>query len=221
MDGNLKLLVFDLDGTLIDSSRTIYESTTAAFRELNLGIELKREDLDARIGAHFEDIFRELNINVGDFELFLKTFLSHYMSFISYSSVYPSVIETLEALKGDYKMAVLTTKAQKQAERVIAAFDLTKYFDFIMGRRDGIPVKPDPAPYRYLCKELGVKPEESIMVGDTEFDVQCGHNVGAGTVAVTYGYRGKEFLEAEKPDYVIGDLKELPSLPILLNHKGM
>ncbi|MHC1738117.1 MAG: HAD family hydrolase [Ignavibacteriaceae bacterium] len=214
----MKLLVFDLDGTLIDSSRTIYESTTAAFKELNLGIELKKEDLDTRIGAHFEDIFRELNINVGDFELFLRTFLRHYMDFISYSSVYPSVVETLEALKGDYKMAVLTTKAQKQAERVIAAFDLTKYFAFIMGRRDGIPVKPDPAPYRYLCNELGVKPEESVMVGDTEFDVQCGHNVGAKTVAVTYGYRAKSFLEAERPDYIIDDLRGILELPELLNY---
>ena len=213
----MKLLVFDLDGTLIDSSRTIYESTAAAFRELNLGIEIKKEDLDARIGAHFEDIFRELNINVGNFDLFLKTFLSHYMDFIGYSSVYPKVVETLEALRCEYKMAVLTTKAQKQAERVIAAFDLTKYFDFIMGRRDGIPVKPDPAPYYYLCKELGVKPEESMMVGDTEFDVQCGHNVGAKTVAVTYGYRPKSFLEAERPDYIIDDPKRILEL---LNLKG-
>jgi len=216
----LKLLVFDLDGTLIDSSRTIYEATMAAFKQLNLDIELKREDLDARIGAHFEDIFRDLNIDVGDFDLFLKTFLCNYMDFINYSSVYPSVVETLEALRKDYKLAVLTTKAQWQAERVIAEFDLTKYFDFIMGRRDGMPVKPDPEPYLFLCRELGVKPEESVMVGDTEYDVQCGHNVGAKIVAVTYGYRERGFLEGERPDYIIDNMKDILSLPVVMNRRG-
>lgn len=209
MNRSSKLLVFDLDGTLIDSSKTIYKATKYAFNKLKIENSLTQDTLDRYIGAHFEDIFRELGIIVPDFNLFLTTFLEHYFDFIKDSSVYPNVEQTLYKLKLDYKIALLTTKAQFQAERVVSAFDLTKYFDLIVGRRDGIPVKPSPEPYLYICETLGIVPDDSYMIGDSEFDILCGHNSGANTIAVTYGYRDISFLKSHSPDYLVSSIDEI------------
>ncbi len=78
-----------------------------------------------------------------------------------------------------------------------------------MGRRDGLAHKPSPEPLLVICKDLQVKPSETLMVGDTELDIQCGKNADSNTCGVLYGYRTKDQLEKEKPDYIISGLNEL------------
>ena len=76
-----------------------------------------------------------------------------------------------------------------------------------MGRRDGLAHKPSPEPLLHICKELNVKPAETLMVGDTELDIQCGKSAGSKTCGVLYGYRTKIQLEKEKPDFLISGLE--------------
>jgi phosphoglycolate phosphatase-like HAD superfamily hydrolase len=81
-----------------------------------------------------------------------------------------------------------------------------------MGRRLGIAHKPAPDMLLHICDELQSKPNETIIIGDTELDIECGKNAEALTCGVSYGYRTKEFLISLKPDFVIDDLKEVLSL---------
>jgi HAD superfamily hydrolase (TIGR01549 family) len=120
------------------------------------------------------------------------------------------VNETLEYLnRKRIKVSLLTTKVQEQAEKIIEHFQLTTSFDYIMGRREGIAHKPSPEPLIYICKDLKVEPAETLMVGDTELDIQCGKNAGAKTCGVLYGYRTKDQIQKEKPDLIISGLNEL------------
>jgi len=216
-DITIKHICFDLDGTLINSFPTIYKSTLKALRRLNIPELLHEEDLHNRIGYHFMDIFDELKIPVKDVEHFINIYKSFYFDFIDESEIYPGVIDALKRIQSNkILISLLTTKGQDQAEKIISHFDLDKFFNAIMGRRDNVPVKPSPVPLLKICNELRVAPDESLIVGDTELDINCGKNAGTKTCAVTYGYRDKELLLNENPDYLVDNMTELIScLPIL------
>jgi phosphoglycolate phosphatase/pyrophosphatase PpaX len=165
------------------------------------------------IGMHFVDIFYHFKIDVPDFELFISNYKKVYFNFIDESVFYSGVEEILKLLKNNsYKISLLTTKAQDQTERILEHFELTKNFNFIMGRTNGIPHKPDPTPFFMICDNLEIKPENSLMVGDTELDILCGKKANAKTVAVTYGYRTIEKLREFSPDYLIDDLRKLKTV---------
>ena len=147
MDRKIKHICFDLDGTLVDSFYTILNATIEALKQLNIKGTLSEEDFRIRIGHHFIDIFKDLNIDVPEFEPFIKIYKEHYFDFIDQSKLYPGVEETLSTLKKKKLLiSLLTTKTQDQAEKIVKHFNLANYFDEIMGRRPGIAVKPDPEP---------------------------------------------------------------------------
>jgi HAD superfamily hydrolase (TIGR01549 family) len=201
---------FDLDGTLVDSRETILKSTQAALDQLNIPHSIPENIFTNMIGKHFVDIFEELKIGVPDFEEFISIYKALYFDFIESSYLYNGVEETVEFLsKKNIKVSLLTTKGQDQAEKIIDHFKLRDSFDYLMGRRDGLAHKPSPDPLLYICKELQVKVAETLMIGDTELDIQCGKNAGSKTCGVLYGYRTKDQLEKEKPDFLISGLSEL------------
>lgn len=209
----LKHLCFDLDGTLVDSSETIFKSTIATLDQLGISYNFSKNDLDKRIGQHFVDIFNEFNVQVTDFEEFIKLYKSLYFDFIDDSILYPGVFETIKHIKkSDYKISLLTTKAQDQADLIIDHFSLRPYFNFVMGRVNEIPHKPAPEPLLIICEKLKVLPIETIMVGDTELDIQCGKNAGTKTCGVSYGYRTIMQLEENNPDYIIDSIIELKEM---------
>jgi HAD superfamily hydrolase (TIGR01549 family) len=166
------------------------------------------------IGMHFIDMFSELNIDVPDFEEFINIYKKIYFDFIDESKLYPGVEDTLSFLKNgkDTKVSLLTTKGQDQAERIITHFGFDKYFDFVMGRRDGIAHKPSAEPLLFICNELEIDVKNSMIVGDTELDVLCGKNAGAISCGVTYGYRTRESLKEKDPDYLVDEIAEILTL---------
>ena len=206
-------LCFDLDGTLVDSSETIYKSTIKTLEQLNISYNFSKDDLDRRIGQHFVDIFNEFNVQVTDFEGFIKLYKSLYFDYIDDSVLYTGVPETIAVLKQNgLKVSLLTTKAQDQADLIIDHFLLRPYFDHVMGRVDSIPHKPAPEPLLMICKYLNVLPSETMMIGDTELDIQCGKNAGTKTCGVSYGYRTRKQLEENDPDYIINSIFELKEM---------
>jgi len=209
----IKHICFDLDGTLVDSRDTILKSTKAALDRLEINYIIDEDIFTNMIGKHFVDIFNELKIENVDFEEFISIYKSYYFKFIDSSYLYEGVEEALEFLsKKLIKVSLLTTKGQEQAEKIIDHFKLRSSFDYLMGRRDELDHKPSPEPLLYICRELEVNPSETIMVGDTELDIQCGKNAGSKTCATLYGYRTKNLLEIEKPDYIISNLDELRNI---------
>jgi len=215
MNNNLpiKHICFDLDGTIIDSYNTIYKTTVKALEILKINKSLPEDEFYKRIGHHFIDIFSEMDIPVNDFDEFIEIYKKHYFEFIYESKIYPGVINTLEFLKkNNISVSLLTTKSQVQADNIIDHFNLRKNFTYVMGRRDGIANKPSGEPLQLICNEIKVDPHNTLMVGDTELDIRCGKNAKAKTCAALYGYRTKEAMEAENPNYLINDIKELQNI---------
>lgn len=209
------LFVFDLDGTLTDSEETIYKAAVSTLAEYGIHNAITAEQMRARIGAHFADIFHELDIPITDMESFIEKYIVHYFRYIDGTFVYEGVEDLLRHLKAEgHAVALLTTKAQDQADLIIDHFRLRKYFDLVMGRRPELPVKPDPGGLLSIIAELGFTPETTVMIGDSEFDIRCGKNAGTGTVGCLYGFRSEEFLRNEQPDYLIARPIELTALQI-------
>ena len=213
MQSNLKHICFDLDGTLVESHKTIYYSTIKSLNDLKIPNNIDEEIFRKNIGKHFVDIFDDMNIPVIDFEEFIKIYKNNYFLFIDDSELYPDVSNVLKYFSQQgFKISLLTTKSQDQAEKIIEHFNLSEYFNAIMGRREGVAHKPSPEPLLLICSELNINPDESLMVGDTEMDILCGQNANVKTCAVTHGYRTEESILEHNPDYIVKDLNALKNL---------
>jgi len=206
----IKHVVFDLDGTLVSSHETIYETTIYTLKLFGVDKEVPLDKFNNLIGYHFADLLPMFDIHLNDYEEFINVYKKHYFDFMNSSYLYSDVIETLTEMKKlGMKISILTTKAQDQTEKILNHFNITCHFDFVMGRRIGIGHKPSPEPLLIICKQLNMAPFETLMIGDSELDVRCGKAAGAKTAAVTFGYRKKEILELEAPDFIIDNLISL------------
>ena len=213
MNSQIKLVVFDLDGTLVESHENIHKAAVTALSTLGFDNQIPLEKFTELIGKHFQDIFKEFNIDIPDLKKFIQVYKDSYFDFIDKSSLYNGVEDLLGYLTlKKIKAALLTTKSQDQADRIIDHFNLREYFDNVSGRKNGIPVKPSAEPLLLICDDLGIAAENVLMVGDTEMDIQCGKNAGAKTCGVTYGYRNLGVIKNEKPDYIIDSLIELKEI---------
>ena len=207
---NISLVVFDLDGTLISSHETIYQATVEALRRIGIKKEIDQNKFNTMIGWHFEDIFKVYDFKVPDFEDFINIYKSIYFDYIHSSYLYDGVKKTLEFLQAKkISTALLTTKGQDQAEILVNFFDIGYGLNYIMGRRPGIAHKPSPEPLLKICQDLNVDNSNTLIVGDTEMDIECGRNAGARTCAVSYGYRTAEELKALSPDFLIDNIAKL------------
>lgn len=206
----IDLVVFDLDGTLISSHETIYKATIHALKEINIFAVMPEDKFYNMIGLHFEDIFREFGFAVPDFEKFLTIYKSIYFDYIDSSIVYPGVEEAISKLKDQkIKVSLLTTKGQDQAELILRHFSLIDGFDYVMGRRPGLSHKPSPEPLQKICLDMKTNILNTLIVGDSEMDIQCGKNAGSKTCAVTYGYRTKSELQKSSPDFLIDKILDV------------
>ncbi len=204
---NFKHICFDLDGTLVDSYQNIYKASVKTLQELKIEQSLYEIEFQKRIGHHFSDIFSDLKIPVKDIEEFINIYKGFYFDFINDSVLYDGVIDTLNKLAAaGVKISLLTTKGQDQADKIIDHFNLRNYFSFVMGRRIDLKIKPAAEPLIYICDALNISPDKTLMVGDSELDIECGKNAKAKTCAALYGYRSKEFLENLNPDYLISNI---------------
>lgn len=205
----IKCIVFDLDGTLVNSHKTIYKATIKTLEFLNLDTNLDKKQFYNLLGHHFADIFDACKIVVPDVEHFIDVYKGFYFDFIDDSELYENSIELFEYLKEkNIKTGLLTTKGQDQAEKISRHFGIERYLDIIEGRKNGVAIKPAPDQLIKICKEVNIEPKITLMIGDTELDIMCGKNAGAKTCAVSYGYRNIEELKRYEPDYLIDNLKE-------------
>lgn len=207
----IKLILFDLDGTLVDTVQDITDSLNYALKpsgtkSLTIGdtMEMVGEGISRLIEKALPAEKGHLKDKV------TKRFLEYYSGHLTDKSrEYPHVKETLENLTG-FKKAVISNKREDLSKRLLEELGLAVYFDLIIGSDTAGERKPSAIPVLYIISKLGVSPEESIIVGDSNFDVEAGKKAGVKTVAVTYGYRHRELLTGA--DYIIDDIRELVPL---------
>jgi phosphoglycolate phosphatase len=183
-------LIFDLDGTLIDSKQDLIHAVNAMLRELGRG-ELAEETISGYIGHGAPQLVARAlgdESTERDRQRALQFFLSYYeLHKMDSTCAYPGVRETLEKL-ASMPMAVLTNKPVRISVRILDAMGLSKYFRAIYGGNSFETKKPDPLGARTILQELEVEPREALLVGDSEVDVQTARNAGTLAAAVNYGF---------------------------------
>jgi phosphoglycolate phosphatase len=209
----IQLLVFDLDGTLVDSKMDLALSVNAVRAEM--GLEPLAFDLIASYVGHgvttlvrraLGERATEENVQKG-----VEIFLDYYrLHMLDNTVTYPGVRAALEELK-ECKMAVLTNKPVNFSREMLARLGIAAYFLFIYGGNSFAQKKPDPTGVRKLMSDLAVSPQQTLIVGDSDTDVLTGRNAGVWTCGVTYGF-GAHTLRAAPPDLLVDDLRDLPPL---------
>jgi phosphoglycolate phosphatase len=212
-------LIFDLDGTLIDSKRDLIQSVNAMLQ--GMGRETLHEDtISGYIGHGAPQLIgRALGNGATEAqcERALKFFLAHYEEHkLDSTCTYPGVTEALDELHG-FSMAVLTNKPVRVSVRILEGLGLAKYFRTVYGGNSFETKKPDPLGARRILEEFGAAPKEAMLIGDSEVDVQTARNAGTLAVAVNYGF-GTHDRAAYPADTYLDCLTEL--VPLLRRAAG-
>jgi phosphoglycolate phosphatase len=210
---SIRALIFDLDGTLIDSKRDLIRSVNAMLAEM--GRETLHEDtISGYIGHGAPQLIgRALGNGATEEqrERALKFFLAHYEEHkLDSMCAYPGVPQALEELSR-FSMGVLTNKPVRVSVRILEGLGLTKYFRTVYGGNSFETKKPDPLGVRRILEEFGVAPKQAMLIGDSEVDVQTARNAGTLAASVNYGF-GAHDRAAYPPDIYLNCLTELVPL---------
>jgi phosphoglycolate phosphatase len=213
---SIRLVIFDLDGTLIDSRLDLVHSVNAALRHIG-----RPELPDDVIASYVGDgapilIQRALGAEAADEALVrkgLEFFLSYYREHkLDHTTVYPGIPEALAAIQTSNgvrrQLAVLTNKPVNPSRAIVDALGLGQYFWQVYGGNSFVTKKPDPEGARKLLAETGVAPAQAAIVGDSHVDVRTGRNAGLWTVGVTYGF-ATQTMEKEAPDVLVDSAHEV------------
>jgi phosphoglycolate phosphatase len=211
--GKLKGLLFDLDGTLIDSKRDLVQSVNATLREMGRA-QLPEDLVASYVGSGAPVLIsRALGGAASEAEQgsALKFFLTHYDQHqLDFTREYPGVRETLEMLRG-VPMAVLTNKPVNISVRILEGLGLAGFFRAIYGGNSFATKKPDPLGANTILNELGIAAAQAAMVGDSEVDVQTARNAGMISAIVNFGF-GTHDREMYPPDIYLDRMEELVPL---------
>ena len=217
---SIKLVIFDLDGTLIDSRLDLVHSVNAALRHIG-----RNELPDDVIASYVGDgapilIQRALGGEIVDEALVrkgLEFFLSYYRAHkLDHTTVYAGIEQSLKIIQDGTngmprKMAVLSNKPVVPSRAIVEALGMGKFFMQVYGGNSFATKKPDPEGARKLLEESGVRPENAAIVGDSHTDIETGRNAGLWTVGVTYGFAPQTLADAS-PDVVVDHPAELASV---------
>jgi len=189
-----QIILFDLDGTLIDSTEAILESFDVAFG--HFGTETpSAEKITAEIGHPLDGMFLSLGVSEIEIPAYVASYKKHYRQ-ISREKTFllPGAQEAVENAFKIARLGVVTTKTAKYSVELLEHFDLMKYFEVLIGREDVKYPKPHPEPIFKALSKLEVDTNRCWMIGDTCMDMLSAKSAGVEGVGVTSGYGSKEQL---------------------------
>jgi phosphoglycolate phosphatase len=225
----MRLLVFDLDGTLVDSRLDLIHSVNATLRHIGRP-ELYGDVIASYVGDGAPALVRRALGDTED-EALLRKALEYFLGYyrlhkLDHTTVYEGIPELLAALAGasnevpseafvsngaQRQMAVLSNKPVNPSCDIVQALGLGDFFVRVYGGNSFTTKKPDPLGVRAILKETGVAPHEALMIGDSSIDVLTGRNAGLWTCGVTYGF-APHSLEEVPPDVLVETPRELGEL---------
>lgn len=219
----LKMVLFDLDGTLIDSSGEIADAVNDTLRAYHLP-EVTQAQVDGWVGHGTQALLVTVlaqawqlpESQVRDQAQWLhaqQVFARCYLQRCgTRSTLYPHVREVLTTLRErGVVLALVTNKETSYTQAILQAHALAPYFDVCISGDTMPQHKPDPAGVLQCLSQFNVRTEEALFVGDSAIDAQTAHNAGVRVWLLPYGYNRGESLEAARPDRIIADLRELGS----------
>ncbi|HKV27274.1 MAG TPA: HAD-IA family hydrolase [Candidatus Acidoferrales bacterium] len=206
-------LVFDLDGTLIDSKLDLALSMNATLEYLGRK-PMDHDQIFSYVGSGVPVLIKRAlgePASEEEIERGIVHFLDYYRAHMLDNTVlYPGVRDALDALLAGRSLAVLTNKPVKFSQAIIAGLQMGNYFRFVYGGNSFEKKKPDPMGLNTLLREFGVAPRQTMMVGDSDVDIQTARNAGTWACGVTYGM-GSAKLPACCPDLLLDNLADLPA----------
>lgn len=214
-----KLLIFDVDGTTLDTLDTIIYFVNLTMVDLGLDI-FEKEEIINSIGYSSEYLIKEAlnkrNYDYDDEELqrVMGIYHKHYQSDVTYmTKPYDGIVELLENLKSQgYLLAALSNKPEHTLSKVFEALDFAKYFDFSIGQIDNIPKKPEPNMVYMIKEKFGVSLDDICLIGDTEVDYNTAKNASVEFIGVSWGFRTIEELSQLHITHLAHSVKELGEL---------
>ena len=209
----ISLIVYDFDGTLVDTFADIAGSVNLALTEMGLE-SLNKKTIRENIGSGMLNLMTRSLINSGsnDIETSVLLFQKHYSHhLLDQTNFYPNGKEIVEYFL-DKKNAILSNKPISFIEKILKALSFSKPFDSIIGG-DSLDVKkPDPKGLLVMMNKFNCSPEKTLMVGDSAIDIETGKHAGVITCGVTYGLGNLDSLTNSNPDYLIDNLSQLKLL---------
>ena len=209
----IDLLVFDFDGTLVNSVPGVVASIHAMQAELNLPHKTEQE-ISRHIGYGEKFLF-EAVLGSKDQKLYEKAFgaySKHYRNkSLEETNIFPHLKEILEEFKDKIKV-IISNKREEFIRLILENHQIAGYFAEIVGGDSSPCLKPDPRAIKDILKKYKILPERALFVGDMLVDIETGKNAGVLTCGVTYGLEGREKLKNTHPDFLVDDLLELKDL---------
>jgi phosphoglycolate phosphatase len=216
----IRLLIFDLDGTLIDSRLDLVHSVNATLRHMRRP-ELPDDVIASYVGDGAPVLIRRALGDEADDEKLVRAGLEYFLAYykehkLDHTHVYDGIRETLFSLQDSRngrsrKLAVLTNKPVNASRAIVEALGLGQFFALVYGGNSFPTKKPDPEGARTILRELQVEAEDTLIVGDSGVDVLTGRNAGMWTCGVTYGF-APHTLHNPPPDVVVDKPRELAEL---------
>ena len=209
---NIELIIFDLDGTLVDSKEGLVDSVNFALKEVGAKEKSKKEIISyigigidhlirSSLGREYENRFEETK----------SVFENYRRSFPDGSKLYPGVKEILEYFK-DKKKVIATNGKHEFAVLALKRTNIYDYFADVVGGDDVDCMKPSSCPLDIAMKRFNADKEKTVIVGDMYLDILAGKKAGISTCAVTYGIGKNEDITKAKPDFIIDDILDLKNI---------
>lgn len=206
----IKAILFDFDGTLCDTAPIIVDTMRRTFTALKRPIPTESE-MRATIGLPLVKALQQLGRLTNDeAPVAVKMYQGLFPKNGGTARFFPGVATTLAALhERGVRMAVCTSREVVSLLAMLRANGVARYFETQATNTDGLPPKPDPAPALFLLERMSLSPEQTLVVGDTTYDIAMGNAAGCPTCAVTYGNHSRERLATAAPTYTIDSFEQL------------
>lgn len=218
---NKELIIFDMDGTLVDSAPSLAYAINHMLQELKKE-PISQDRVREFIGKGSEILVKRallnrvdienISINEQEFQNAHKILLDFYgKNLNAKTTLFENVKETLKALCVNYKIALVTNKPHQFVSDILEHFKIDSYFDYILGAADNIAKKPAPDMLLITCKHFNIEPKSTVMVGDSSNDILAAKAAGIDTIAVTYGYSNEDIIALE-PTVIVDNLAQIPKV---------
>lgn len=203
---NADLIIFDLDGTLIDSKKDIAFAVNETLEQMNIP-KMKYEDIYGWVGNGVRPLIEKTLEDSGKkdeiataIEFFRESYIAHLLDT---TVTFDGVRELLDYYRPNKKMAVASNKPYRYVEKILDGLKLSGYFLSVKGGDSVENKKPEPEMLLTIMEEISQEPGNSVFIGDSGVDIETGKNAGVKTVGVTYGFRSRKEVLESQPDAII------------------
>ncbi|REJ10159.1 pyrophosphatase PpaX [Halobacillus trueperi] len=205
---SIRTILFDLDGTLIDTNELIIASFTHTIKQYSDRSYERAEILDF-IGPPLKESLHK--VNPDKVEEMVETYRKHNIeNHNRYVKAYEGVVETIETLKEQgYKLGIVTTKMRNTVHMGLQLTNLDGLFETVVTLDDVTNAKPHPEPIVKALNHLDSQASEAMMVGDNTHDIEAGQNAGTKTAGVAWTVKGRKVLDDLNPDYMLDNMRDL------------